>query len=216
MQKQRKRISRRGSGQRKDAGFLFAEGQCPPAFVPTISVGHKFRFISAGAFTSVPITRAMLLNLYTMATTTTVQDRLFTAVKLRRIRMYGQPTSLSAAPTNPVIVEWLGSNSPSTLHSDTALGFRPAYVSSVPPVDSSDRWWSISGTSETDVLCKLSGPTGTIVDVDLSLRFADDEAAVAGESGTAAGSIAGTVYWNYLDGFASKKLAPVGGVTVLP
>jgi len=188
----------------------------PPEFVPTLSLGHKFRFSSGAAgFSAQSITRSMLLNLVTMATTTTNQFRVFEAIKLNRVSMWGQPPALAGAPTS-VAVEWVGTNSPSTIHSDSAVGVRPAYLSSRPPPQSSNIWWSISGMGETDELMRLSGPAGTIIDIDVTLRLVDDEAAVAGESGTGAASTVGTVYWNYLDGFASKKLAPVGGVRTLP
>jgi len=190
--------------------------QCPPEFVPTFAIGHKFRFTSvAQTLASKPITRAMLLNLYTMATTTTNQFRLITGIKINRVTLFGQPAALGSAPST-VQVEWTGAQAPSTIHSDTAIGVRAAIVRSRPPVDSSNRWWSISGSNETETLMLISGPAGTIVDLDCSVRFADDEAAVSGEAGTGAGATVGTVYWNYLDGFASKVLAPVGGVRVLP
>jgi len=188
----------------------------PPEFVPTFSTGHKFRFQSTAGFTNgVPVTRANLLNLFTMATTTTDQFRLIIGIKLNRIRMWSQPPALGSA-TTPILIEWLGLNSPSTIHSDTAVGVRPGFVNSRPPVDSSDRWWSISGNNESEVLCNLVGPAGTIVDVDCSVRFADNEAAVAGEAGTGAAATVGKVYFNFLDGFASKLLAPTGGVSNLP
>jgi len=157
----------------------------------------------------------MLLNLYTMATTTTQQDRIITAIKLKRIRMWTEPGALGGtAATN--VVEWKGLNAPSTIHSDTSMGVRPAFIDSRPPVDASNRWWSISGMNETEVLVNLAGANPTIIDIDCSVRFADDEAAVGGENGTGAASTIGKVYWNYLDGFTSKLLAPVGGVTILP
>ena len=75
---------------------------------------------------------------------------------------------------------------------------------------------SISGVNETETLFNLSCPAGSVVDVTLSVRAPDNEAAVTGESGTAAAATAGRVYWNYLDGFAAKTLAPQGGVRTLP
>lgn len=218
MQRNRRMTLGRVPGRRNKRQGGRANAMAPPEFVPTFSLGHKFRFTSpsGSSFAGLPITRAMLLNLYTMAATTTIQYRVITGIKLNRVRMWGQPTALGSLSTAPVIVEWLGLNSPSTIHSDTAIGVRCAYVDTRPPVDASNRWWSISGNNETEVLFKVSGPVGTIIDVDCSIRFADDEAAVQGENGTALGSLAGTVYWNYLDGFASKKLIPTGGVTVLP
>jgi len=188
----------------------------PPEFVPTLSIGKTFRFETlTGAVTALPVTRAMLLNLYTMATTTTIQNRIITAVKLKRVRVWGQPPVLGAAGST-VVVEWVGTQAPSTIHSDTSMGVRPSFVDTRPPADSSDKWWSISGSNESEVLFNITAPIGAVVDVSLSLRLADDEAAVQGEDGTAAGSIAGRVYFNYLDGFVSKMLTPVGGVRVLP
>jgi len=158
----------------------------------------------------------MLLNLYTMATTTSLQSRIITAIKLKRVRMWGEPNALAGAPSS-IVLEWVGTQAPSTLHSDTAIGIRPAFIQAKPPSDGSERWWSISGNNETEILMKLSSiGTGVVVDVQAEIRFADDEAAVAGEAGTPVSSSLGKVYYNYLDGFASKLLAPMGGVSVLP
>lgn len=214
--KRRSRLGTRGQ-RRQGLGRAGAKApQSPPEFVPTIMFGHKFRFTNGtNPFSAVPVTRAMLLNLYQMASTTTQQNRLITGIKLNRVTMWGNPPAGGGAGAT-VSIEWVGNQSPSTIHSDTTMGIRPAIVRSRPPVDSSNRWWSISGSNESEQLFKLSGPAGTIIDVDCSVRFVDDEAQVSGENGTGAGALAGTVYWNYLDGFASKKLAPVGGVTILP
>lgn len=210
---QRSRGPRRGGRKSGQAGV---SRTAPPEFVPTFSLGHKFRFTTAASDVSAKsITRAMLLNLYTMAVTTTTQNRIITAVKLKRVSVWGGVPALGGA-SKPVTVEWTGSQAPSTIHTDSTMGIRPAYVTTVPPQDTSDRWWSISGSNESEVLFIITAPAGSIIDVDLSVRFADDEAAVVGESGTSVASTVGHVYWNYLDGFASKTLAPVGGVTVLP
>lgn len=158
----------------------------------------------------------MLLNLYSMATTTTNQNRIITAIKLKRVRVWGQPAAVGAAPAS-VQIEWVSNQAPSTLHSDMAIGVRPAFIETKPPADSSAKWWSISGSNETEVLFKLSSVGGGIqVDIQTAVQFADDEGAVSAENGTAASATVGKVYWNYLDGFASKQLSPVGGVTVLP
>ncbi len=150
-----------------------------------------------------------------MATTTTNQNRIFTAVKLRRVDVWSGVPALGTAPQT-VTVEWKGNQAPSTIHSDTGSGVIPAHISTVPPMDSSDRWWSISGSNESEVLFVVGGGVGTVVDVLVTVRLADDEAAVAAENGTAAGATVGRVYFNYLDGFASKLFAPLGGVTILP
>lgn len=212
---QRPRGARRGGNQRKGQGAGRGNRASPPEFVSTLSLGHRFRFVAVSAFSRLSITRAMLLNLYTMATTTTNQFRLISGIKLNRISMWGQPAALGSTAT-PLLVEWLGQYSPSTIHSDTPIGVRPAYVRTRPPIDAAERWWTLSGNNETETLARLSGSAGTVIDVEVSIRLSDDESAAAGENGTGAASAVGTVYWNYLDGFASKMLAPTGGVTVLP
>jgi len=209
------RATRRGGRQLGGGGRRMRSAGGPPEFISTPSVGKTFRFTNATAVVSLPITRNMLLNLMTVATTTTNQARIFDAVKLKRVRCWGEPPALGSAPTS-LQVEWLGNQAPSTIHSDTAIGVRPAFVDTRPPLDSSDRWWSISGTNGSEVLFNYTGPAGSIVDVMLSFRLNDDEAAIFGEAGTAAGATIGVMYYNYLDGFASKKLAPVGGVNILP
>jgi len=188
----------------------------PPQFVPTLALGHKFRFTgSLSSGTPLPITRGMLLKLMSMATTTTNQFRLITAIKLKRVEIWAEPPALGSAPVT-CSVEWVGNQAPSTLHSDSTMGVRAAYVSTRPPVDSSDRWWSINGINEAEVLFNINFPAGAIVDISCSLRMVDDEAPVASEAGTGGSATVGRVYYNYLDSFASKGLVPTGGVTVLP
>lgn len=216
MNSQRRNLGSRGARRGGRRRGLRGTTISPPEFVPTLSLGHKFRFSTGVAFTGLPVTRAMLLNLYTMATTTSNQNRLVTAVKLKRVQVWGSPPIMGSGAPTTVVVEWLGNQAPSTIHSDTGMGVRPSYVSSRPPVDSSDRWWSISGTNESEVLFKISGPIGTVIDIQAAVRLADDEAAVAAENGTAVMSTVGKVYFNYLDGFASKLLTPAGGVSILP
>lgn len=181
----------------------------------TPALGHKFRFIGTGGGVAVPITRAQLLNLYTIATTTTNQNRLITAIKLNRVQAWAQPPILGTMAT-PIVVEWEGNQAPSTIHSDTAVGVRPAYVDTRPPRDASNRWWSISGSNESEVLFRLTVPIGSIIDITCAIRMADDEGAVAGENGTTAAATVGKVYFNYLDGFSTQVFKPEGGVSVLP
>lgn len=213
MQKRQKQNRQPRRGKKK--GGARRSGRAGPAeFVATLALVHKFRFTSSSAAGSA-VTRGMLLNLVSMATTTTNQNRLFTAVRLRRIQIWGQPPALGSA-TQTAIVEWLGNQAPSTIHSDSSIGIRPARIDTTPPADGSERWWSISGANESETLANLSVPVGGIIDVTLEMRLADDEGAVAAENGTGASATIGKLYYNYLDSFASKHYAPVGGITILP
>jgi hypothetical protein len=188
-----------------------SSGHVPP-FIPTLKLSHKFRFLNgtnSGTFT---ITRARLLNLYLVATSTTTTARLMEAVRLRRVEVWTNPTALGAAPAS-CSLEWLGVQGSSTVTSDTTMGVTPAHIVCLPPRDSSDVWWSISNTNETDPLFTLILAANSVVDVTLDLRMVEQEAPFAGDIPT--GAVLGTVYGDYLDGIGSAMLAPVG-LTPLP
>jgi len=201
-----------GSARRSAATNL----QSPPEFISTLLVTQKLRFEAlTGPAVKVPITRAQIQNLVTMATTTTVQNRLFAAAKLTRVQVWS-PTASTGIPSTSS-VEWLGLNSPSVTHSDTSMGMmRNAHIDTRPPNKASERLWSTNGQDENEVLFSISCPQYAIVDVTIVFRMIDSEGAIAGESGTGAGSVAGRIYLNYLDGFASKILAPISNGLTLP
>lgn len=184
----------------------------PPPFIPTLKLSHKFRFESGANTGTFSVTRANLLNLVLVATSAITTARLIEAVRLQSVEVWANPVALGAPPNN-LFIEWLGENSPSTLIGDTGMGVRPPHVSAFPPSSSSNRWWSISGTSESDVLFILGLPTNSVVDVTVELRMVEMETPTAGE--VPAGATLGQVYGDYLDGLASGKLTPVG-FTALP
>jgi hypothetical protein len=173
---------------------------------------HKFRFENGTNNGTYNITRGNLLNMVLVATSAVTTVRPFEAVRLRKVEMWANPVALGSAPSN-IQIEWLGENSPSTVISDTGMGVRPGHVASVPPPSSSNRWWSISGTSESDVMFSMTIPADSVIDVTVELRFVEQEPPTAGE--VPAGATIGQVYGDYLDGIASSKLVPVG-FTLLP
>jgi len=184
----------------------------PPPFVPTMSLSHRFRYVNGANTGAFSITRGNMLNQILVATSAVTTVRLLQAVRLKSVEVWANPSALGAAPTT-IEFEWLGENAPSTLVSDTGMGVRPAHVYSSPPPSSSNRWWSISGSSESDVLFSLLLPADCVIDVMTELRFVETEGPTAGEIPAGAGL--GVIYGDYLDGLASGKLAPIG-YTVLP
>jgi hypothetical protein len=182
----------------------------PPAFIPTLKLTHKFRFVNAGG-TTVSITRKNLLNLVLTATTATTTVRLIEAIRLKKVELWTQPTALGNAPIT-VQLEWLGENSPSTVTSDTTMGVRPAHIRSIPPSASSNRWWSMSGSLETDVLFSIQCPANTYCDLTAELRLVEQEAPTAGD--VPAGAAVGQLYGDYLDGIAGGAWVPIGLVTL--
>jgi hypothetical protein len=190
----------------------------PPSFVPTLEVAHRFRFIvPVGADGTQSITRKNLLNLVLVATSATTTVRLIQAIRLKRVSVWSNPiVGVGSSAESPLVttsIEWLGENSPSTLISDTSMGVRPARVRSRPPPSASNRWWSISGFSETDVLFVLTYPGSSVVDVEVDIRLVEQEAPTAGD--TPVGATLGQVYGSCLDGITTSALRPVG-LTILP
>jgi hypothetical protein len=179
----------------------------PPPFVPTLALKHNFRFIDStgGTYT---ITRASLLNLIVTATSAITTVRLLEAVRLIKIRSWGSP---SGATIETNSIEWLGENSPSTLISDSSMGVRPAHISTCPPPSSSNQWWSMSGSLETDDLFVVITSVGTVLDITVEIRLVESEAPTAGP--VPAGATIGKVYGVPLDGLGGN-LIPVGFVTL--
>jgi hypothetical protein len=184
----------------------------PPRLIPTMKLTHRFRFqTGTNSFGGGGITRARLLNLLLYTPTAITSVRLMQAVRLKRVQVWTNPPVLGAAPVT-CAVEWLGQNAPSTLVEDQSMGIRPAHIDTRPPPSSSDRWWSISGFLETDVLFVLTAPPNSIVDVTLEVRLVESEAPVSGD--IPAGATVGQLYGNYLDGLASGLLSPLGYVAL--
>jgi len=209
-QKGPRRLRRGGRKQRGGGGASILQ---PPPFIPTMKVQHRFRFVSGtNSATGLSITRKQLLNLVLYTPTAITSVRLFEAVRLRKVMMWANPTALGAPP-NTLQIEWFGENSPSVSISDTGMGIRPAHVSSAPPASSSNRWWSMTGSLESDQMFALTFPANTVIDVILDCRLVETELPTAGD--VPAGAVIGQLYGDYLDGLASGLLSPIG-YTVLP
>jgi hypothetical protein len=213
MRKQNTKNNTRGPRRQTSSGrAVVGRSLQPPPFIPTMRLSHKFRFnngANSGTFT---ILRSNILNLVLYSTSATLTARIFQAVRLKRVEVWGNPVALGSPPSQ-VSLEWIGENSPSTVVSDTGMGVRPAHVRSEPPPSSSNRWWSISGTSESDQLFTLILQANSVIDVTLELRLVEQEAPTAGD--VPAGASLGQLYGDYLDGLTSGKLVPEG-YTALP
>jgi hypothetical protein len=215
MQSQRRNFKgsrgpRRGGRKKGRAGRR--NSASPTPFIPTIVYRHRFRYgngANNGVFT---ITRANILNQMLLATSAVTTVRLNEAIRLMSVEVWTNPVALGAPPTS-CLIEWLGENSPSTVIENTGMGIRPAHVFSAPPPSSSNRWWSMSGSQETDQLFLITLPANSIVEVTCDCRMVETEAPTAGDVPT--GASLGQVYGDYLDGIASGKLVPLG-YTVLP
>jgi len=179
--------------------------------------GHTFRFTNGANAGTFNLTGTGLLNLILMTPTAITSVRLFEAIKLRRVRIWANPTALGSAPVT-ISLEWFGYNAPSTVVSDTTIGVSPAKINTRPPPNSSAAWWvttggMLDGAGGQGNLATIILPADCVIDIDCQVRLVEQEAPHAGDVPAAA--TIGQIYGNYLDGFASGQAAPVGYI-VLP
>jgi hypothetical protein len=207
----KRKTNKRRTGKRGRKGRGGQMGRVPP-FTPTMKFSHKFRFVNGSNNGTFTINRAGLLNLISYADSTTTTVRLFEAMRLKSVEVWSNPTALGSAPV-AISLEWLGGYGPSTVVSDETMGVQPAHFRTTPPPSSSDRWWCMNGFNETDDLFTLILAANCVIDVVCECRVVEQEAPTPGDGGS--GLTNGQLYGDYLDGFTSGKLAPVGYTVIL-
>ncbi len=175
---------------------------------------QKFRFQSSTAMINEQITTASLLTLLQMATTTTTGQSLVSAVKLRRVSVWGPPAA-DLIPVTASIEYSVGTNagnigSRPQIHSDTSVGStRVASVSIAPERNSAAAMWqnrNQNTTGTTGAFFILNGPVNSIVDVDVDMVLLNGEVPSGAASTT--GATVGVIYCRPLDG-ASGTIAPL-------
>jgi len=139
-----------------------------------------------------------------MGTATNTTVTAFNAsVKVMKVEILTPPASQGANAT--CSVEWAGSvNSPDREFSDTSVSTAtPAHVSTTPPAQSLASFWQ---TASTGTLFLITAPTGSIIDIVLSLINADGATTA---TSTVATAVIGTVYYMSLDPNATHRFTPV-------
>jgi hypothetical protein len=184
-------------------------GTKPPQFESTVSVAKTLRFTSTSA-ANVTITRAAVLDLLVMASSATAAYRLFDAVKVRGIRIWGNAPGAGAVATRTSGVQWLSVYSPAKIVSDSGSGATyGARITTKPPAMSLAGFWSLSGINEGEDLFTLQLNQGDVVDIDFTFRLQNNFLGVAVPVAIVivAGTV-GTVYCMALD-FAQSGAAAV-------
>lgn len=155
-----------------------------PQLITILSCRHVFRFQNNAATSRTNFTRAQLLGILSMGTSTTTCSPLFGGIRINRISIWGVASN-AAINTNTITLVWDGATGPSTeIHDTTTNAMYSPYISSVPPrTSSASSWTSIvtvdaaqSGTAlgqGGEILFSIVSSQGTIVDLDVSLRVND-------------------------------------------
>jgi len=211
--------SKRAGGRKPPKGAR--QGVKPPSLEASISFGRTVRFTAANSGVH-SITRAQLLNLLVMTTGANTAYRICDAVKVKKIRIWGNPPGLaSAGIVPPCSVQWFSEAGPSKIVSDVGMGSTfGAKINTAPPQMSLAGFWSLTGTNEATVLFDIGCEAGDTIDVDLTFRIQNQFLTAAGAeaatmvSTTAAGTV-GVVYGLSLDLNTTASLPPVAQKTLV-
>jgi len=183
----------------------------PPQIRANVEVKHRYRFTSTSG-TSTPITpNSLLCAAGTLCTVSNSQvTSLFGSVKLNRIDIWSPPSAQGSTVT--CSVDFFGTSfSPNREYSDTSISVTtPAHVSCSPPPQSLASFWQVNGTTS---LCSIVAPTGSIIDVVLSLILIDNDVNQA-QSTIATGVLSGAYYLS-LDANTTHRYVPVSLVTTV-
>lgn len=143
----------------------------PTTYSANTNFKHRFRF-GGGNGNYIGITRGMLLSIYLLGTGSSSGYRVLQGVKLDQIEIF--TPSQNSSITSFCSIIWLSAYGPAIEKSDISVSSSyPAHILTSPPTRSLASFWSLAGSNESDVLFQINTPGSSIVDVWLSMTFAD-------------------------------------------
>jgi hypothetical protein len=163
----------------------------PSPLMVSPQAGYKQRFYESAGGNRI-ITRADMLSRLVMASSATVGYRLFSAVKLNKVTIFGANDAPGSVIQNSL--QWLSTSGPSQLITETSTSSAyPSVLATRPPKASLASFWSQVGTNESEQLCIMKLNIGDVVEVDFQavlqnsyLGFNPAGTAITISSGTAA------------------------------
>jgi hypothetical protein len=171
-----------------------------PPSLSSFNVIHstRLRFVT-GAAIDATITFQNLLDLICVASSGTVLNDLFVAVKLRQVEMWTLPalgTSTSCTLTFDANAAGFVGNQ--VTHTDASMGIEPAHLRVSPAKKSLTSMFQVSSAA---IAFRLDVPTGTVIDVSLSFKGSTSAQALAAQN-VGAALTTGGIYYRGLDGVA--------------
>lgn len=186
----------------------------PQPFQPSFVLKKKIRFKAVAAATTT-LTFNDLYDLWCVAATTTSAYRIASAIRVRKIEIWG-PMASDLVPVT-VVVDWTGSTTSGSFGksnrvSDTSMGSaEPAHLVTRPPPGSQIAQWLTGGSTTT--ICSLTYPLGSVIDLSYELVARDDGTAQSVASAVA-GATVGANYIRALDSTSGTNLVPVSYSTI--
>jgi hypothetical protein len=204
------RGKRRGNGRNKPSRVNNGSMIPHPPPIKSYGITHDVRVrFQSGSAIDFAVTFQNLLDVINLATSATTATGLFTQVRLNAVELWATP--VTGAPVTVSLIfsgAVAGAAGDLKLHTDTSMGIEAAHVKAQP-----DRLTQAGQfqPNEADTAFTLICPTGTVIDVSMSLRNAIIGAATEVQNAPV-GATAGVVYYRGLDGVAkSTTTMPVVG-----
>jgi hypothetical protein len=184
----------------------------PPQWSSTIKTNFTQRFVCTTGINQLSITNIDLLDLKCVATAANAAYRLLSGLKVKKVSMWA--ANSAAVSSNTIALEWFTGNpafgNDSKYIADTAVGTtNVAHIACKPPQGSFSASW-LPNTATSYGVFNLTAPQGTVVDVEMTVSFSDDEAGVA-VTGTVAAATVGYLYTRHLDSATNgTAITPIG------
>lgn len=169
-------------------------------------MSHRYRFTStSGTATNITMT-SIALAAGGICTVANSQIRsLFASLRVNFIEIWSPCASIGSFST--CSVDWISSggqtNNVEISDTSTSVSF-PAHILTSPPAGSLQRLWQRVDVSTP--MCTLVAPTGSIIDIHLSLVFSDQDIVT---NATVATATLGTIYYLSLDDNSTHRFVPV-------
>jgi hypothetical protein len=212
MSSQRKHNNKRGSQRSRSQSTATVVGLerrlCPPPYQSNVRFSHTYRFVSTSSTTTsiTPTSLLLMAGTYCDVANSTVIS-MFSSLKVNRISIWSPPASQGAATTCSLSF-YSNTNSPNIEHSDTSVSTaQPAYFTCRPPPQSLAGFWL---TTSTQAIMAITAPTGSVIDVSVSLVLSDDDSYTTAAVTTAT---LGSIYYLSLDPNATHRFVPVSLTT---
>jgi len=160
-----------------------------------ITHNRRLRFTCTAAVVNQAISFQNLLDLILVATTTIAPFQLFDLVRIRSAQIWGQA---ALGTPSSVALSFDSATGDRTLHQDTSLGIKPAYIKAVPSPKSLVSFFNVTTGGQAFL---LTCPAGSIIDLDLQFRDIPGQGTAATNASVAAP--VGSIFYRGLDGLAA-------------
>jgi len=187
---------------------LALQGTPPPPFSPDDVFGTSFRYNVTTGTQNCIITRQMMLNLLVFGVNSTTAYRMFSAVRITRIRIWSAALG-SASNAGSVAIsslQWAGQGSrPRTIVSES-MGVTVGHLDSRPPEHSQASFWSNDNYLETDILFTLDINSGDVIQIDVAVCLQNGVTAqyTANSITTTSTLATGKIYQPTLDHYSTQ------------